>query len=175
MAAVERALDAVAAKLGVDRIEAARGIVRIANTNMVNALKLVSLNRGYDPRDFTLVAFGGGGGMHAVSLAQELGIGKVVVPRGASVFSAWGMMMSDLRRDYFVTRLIEEGSGHVGALRTLVEEAEAQARAQFAAEGIPAEKVALVPLHQVPLPEPGALGRGPVSRCRGQRHDAWRR
>ena len=65
MDAVEPALDAVAAKLGVDRDEAARGIVRIANNNMVNALKLVSLNRGHDPRDFTLVAFGGGGGMHA--------------------------------------------------------------------------------------------------------------
>ena len=74
MAAVERALDAVAAQLGVDRVEAARGIVRIANNNMVNALKLISVNRGYDPRDFTLVAFGGGGGMHAVALAAELGI-----------------------------------------------------------------------------------------------------
>src|SRR5207248_2632700 len=137
MAAVERTLDAVATKLAIDRIEAARGIVRIADANMVNALKLVSLNRGYDPRDFTLVVFGGGGGMHGVSLAQELGIRKVVVPRGASVFSAWGMMMSDLRRDYFVTRLIEEGSGLVVALRTLVDDAERQARAQFIAEGIP--------------------------------------
>ena len=74
---------------------------------MVNALKLVSLNRGHDPRDFTLVAFGGGGAMHAVALAAELGVRKVVVPAGASVFSAWGMMMSDLRRDYFVTRLAD--------------------------------------------------------------------
>ena len=78
---------------------------------MVNALKLVSLNRGHDPRDFTLVAFGGGGGMHGVALAAELGVRKVVVPRGASVFSAWGMMMSDLRRDYFVTRLADLRNG----------------------------------------------------------------
>ena len=68
MAAVEAALDAVGEKLGVDADEAARGIIRIANNNMVNALKLVSLNRGHDPRDFTLVAFGGGGGMHGVAL-----------------------------------------------------------------------------------------------------------
>ena len=67
-------------RLGVDRHEAARGIVRIANNNMINALKLVSVNRGYDPRDFTLVAFGGGGGMHAVALAAELGMQKVVDP-----------------------------------------------------------------------------------------------
>ena len=68
---------------GVAPIEVARGIVRIANNNMINALKLVSLNRGYDPRDFTLVAFGGGGGMHGVALAAELGCSKVVVPRDA--------------------------------------------------------------------------------------------
>ena len=96
MGAAKRALEAVGAKLGVDTDEAARGIVRIANNNMVNALELVSVNRGFDPRDFTLVAFGGGGAMHAAALARELGIAKVVVPVAASVFSAWGMMMSDL-------------------------------------------------------------------------------
>ncbi len=75
MAAAQAALDRVGARLGVDTDEAARGIVRIANNNMINALKLISLNRGYDPRDFTMVAFGGGG-MHAVALAQELGLEK---------------------------------------------------------------------------------------------------
>src|SRR5262249_30100909 len=88
MDAVDRSIGAVAERLGVDRAEAARGVVRIANNNMINALKLVSVNRGYDPRDFTLVAFGGGGGMHAVALAAELGIRKVVLPRAADVFSA---------------------------------------------------------------------------------------
>src|SRR6185437_1672346 len=105
MKAVEAAIRSVGEKLGVGADEAARGVIRIANNNMVNALKLVSLNRGHDPRDFTLVAFGGGGAMHGVALAAELGVKKVIVPAGASVFSAWGMMMSDLRRDYFVTRL----------------------------------------------------------------------
>ena len=90
MAAAGKALDAVAQRLGVDRDEAARGVVRIANNNMVNALKLISVNRGHDPRDFTLVAFGGGGGMHGVALAGELGIRKVVVPRASDVFPAWG-------------------------------------------------------------------------------------
>jgi N-methylhydantoinase A len=146
MAAVGDALDRVAQKLGVERIEAARGIVRIANNNMINALKLVSLNRGHDPRDFTLVAFGGGGGMHAVALAQELGMKRVVVPRGASVFSAWGMMMSDLRRDFFVTRLIEQGDGMVAALAELLGETRKQALDRFADEHIPPEKVSLVAL-----------------------------
>ena len=85
MDAVRRAIEAVGARLGVDADAAARGIVRIANNNMVNALKLVSVNRGFDPRDFTLIAFGGGGAMHAVALAQELGVTRVVVPADASV------------------------------------------------------------------------------------------
>ena len=138
MAAADAALGRVAARLGVAPIEAARGIVRIANNNMINALKMVSINRGHDPRDFTLVAFGGGGGMHAAALAAELGVRHVVIPRGAAVFSAWGMMMSDLRRDVFVTRLIELGDNEaaVAALALLVSEISEAASAQFAAEGI---------------------------------------
>jgi N-methylhydantoinase A len=74
MAAAEAAISDVASRSSASIDEAARGIIRIANNNMVNALKLVSLNRGHDPRDFTLVAFGGGGAMHAVALAAELGV-----------------------------------------------------------------------------------------------------
>ena len=128
---------AIAERLGVDRAEAARGVVRIANNNMVNALKLISVNRGYDPRDFTLVAFGGGGGMHAVALAAELGIRKVVIPRAADVFSAWGMLMSDLRRDYFLTRLLDRRRrSSAGAARGRLRGARRPPRSsQFAAEG----------------------------------------
>jgi N-methylhydantoinase A len=147
MEAVDRALGKIAGKLDVTPIEAARGIIRIANSNMVNALKLVSLNRGYDPRDFTLVAFGGGGAMHAVALGQELGVRKVVIPRGAPVFSAWGMMMSDLRRDYFVTRLIADADA--GALDALVAETVAHAAEQFAKEGISREKISFSPMVKV--------------------------
>ena len=149
MGAVEAALGRIAQKLGVSPAEAARGIVRIANNNMINALKLVSLNRGYDPRDFTLIAFGGGGAMHAAALGGELGVKKIVIPRGAPVFSAWGMMMSDLRRDYFVTRLIETGGGDLAsvaaAVSTLVEETAAQAKAQFEAEGVAKARIKLTP------------------------------
>ena len=141
MDAVDRALGETAEKLGVDVAEAARGVVRIANNNMVNALKLISLNRGYDPRDFTLVAFGGGGGMHAVALATELGIGKVVIPRAADVFSAWGMLMSDLRRDYFVTRLLGLNADNAERLGALLDEMTGASLEQFAGEGIAAEQV----------------------------------
>jgi N-methylhydantoinase A len=136
MAAVGKALDAVAQRLGVDRYEAARGVVRIANNNMVNALKLISVNRGHDPRDFTLVAFGGGGGMHGVALAGELGIRKVVVPRASDVFSAWGMLMSDLRRDYFLTRLVDLTPANAERIEAVFGELEGAALEQFEAEGI---------------------------------------
>jgi N-methylhydantoinase A len=135
-AAVQRSLIPIAERLGLDTAEAARGIVRIANNNMINALKLVSLNRGYDPRDFTLVAFGGGGGMHAVALASEMGIRKVVIPRAAEVFSAWGMLMSDLRRDYFVTRLLSLSPDQASAIGALLAEVIDGALAQFGREGI---------------------------------------
>lgn len=141
MAAAETALSELGAKLGTNPDDVARGIIRIANNNMVNALKLVSLNRGHDPRDFTLVAFGGGGAMHAVALGQELGVKKVVIPAGASVFSAWGMMMSDLRRDYFVTRLADLKTGAGAVIEGLFAETEALALRQFGAEGIGADKV----------------------------------
>ena len=144
MGAVDRALDGVAAKLGWTRADAARGIVRIANNNMINALKLVSVNRGHDPRDFTLVAFGGGGGMHAVSLAAELGMPKVVVPRAADVFSAWGMLMSDLRRDYFVTRLATLTQQRAAAVDGWIREVEEHAIDQFASENLPRDQVRLV-------------------------------
>ncbi|PWJ48517.1 hydantoinase/oxoprolinase family protein [Faecalicatena contorta] len=84
---------------GIDVLEAAMGIIRVANSNMLNALKLVSIRKGYDPREFVLVAFGGGGPMHAAALAKELNIKKVIIPLAASVFSAWGMLMTDLRSD----------------------------------------------------------------------------
>jgi N-methylhydantoinase A len=136
MAAVAAALDGVAERLGVSRADAARGIVRIANNNMVNALKLVSLNRGYDPRDFTLVAFGGGGGMHAVALATELGMRRIVIPRAADVFSAWGMLMSDLRRDYFVTRIVPLREENAQAIDSLLGEVTRGALDRFTGEGI---------------------------------------
>ena len=142
MDGVARALDGLAATLGISRQEGARGIVRIANNNMVNAIKLISVNRGHDPRDFTLIAFGGGGGMHACALSRELNIKKVVVPKQSSVFSAWGMLLSDLRRDYLQTQIVDlstpEAAAQLdGALRQLEE----KALQEYAAEDIDPARV----------------------------------
>jgi N-methylhydantoinase A len=171
MPAVAGALNRLAAQTGLPANEMARGIIRIANNNMINALKLVSINRGYDPRDFTLVAFGGGGGMHAAALAAELGVRKAVIPRGAAVFSAWGMMMSDLRRDFFRTRLIEIDTDDLTAaasvLGAVIDETASRATAQFVQEGVSADQISLTSLikcryqnqeHAVEVP----LAAGPV-------------
>ena len=144
MQAAKTALKKVGDNLGVSVDEAAQGIVRIANNNMVNALKLVSLNRGHDTRDFTLLAFGGGGGMHAVALGQELQVKKVVVPAAASVFSAWGMMMSDLRRDYFITQLADLTDGASEKIESVFAEVEAKAQATFAEEGVDVSRLSFL-------------------------------
>lgn len=144
MESAKSALTKVGDKLGTTAEEAARGIIRIANNNMVNALKLVSLNRGFDPRDFVLVAFGGGGGMHAVALAQELGVKKVIIPAAASVFSAWGMMMSDLRRDHFVTHLVDLTEGAASDIESVFSSVELQAIVQFQTEGIDKKSIKFI-------------------------------
>ena len=145
MGAVGKALDQLAARLGTSRKEAAQGIVRIANNNMVNALKLVSVNRGHDPREFSMIAFGGGGGMHACALARELGIKKVIIPKQSSVFSAWGMLMSDLRRDYILTRIIElDDPSAVSQLNANMEQLEQQARDDFSGESVDPSQVKII-------------------------------
>ena len=96
----EAAVDRIAHALGSDRVAAAAGIVRIANANMERAIRVVSVERGNDPRDFPLVAFGGCGGLHACEMAKELGIRTVIVPRFAGALSALGMLLADRVRDY---------------------------------------------------------------------------
>lgn len=143
MEMTETALREVGERMGVSVDEAARGIVRIANNNMVNALKLISLNRGYDPRDFALVAFGGGGPMHGIALATELGVRKVVIPAEASVFSAWGMIASDLRRDYFVTALFDVDEASAADIGRAFDDAEQRGRDDFVAEGVDTDAIAI--------------------------------
>lgn len=93
----------IAEPLGMTVVEAAAGIVAVANAQMVHALELVSVERGYDPRQFVLVAFGGAGPMHAVDLAKELGCPWVIVPVEAGVQSAWGLLVADARREAATT------------------------------------------------------------------------
>jgi N-methylhydantoinase A/oxoprolinase/acetone carboxylase beta subunit len=104
------AIDRIARRLRLDRTAAAAGILRIANSNMERAIRVVSVERGYDPREFALVAFGGCGGLHACEIAEQLGMGSVIVPQYAGVLSALGMLMADAVRDYAAGVL---GRGHI--------------------------------------------------------------
>ena len=94
------AVDRIARCLKLDLAAAAAGILRVANSNMERAIRVVSVERGYDPREFALVAFGGCGGMHACEIADQLGIRAVIVPQYAGALSALGMLMADAVRDY---------------------------------------------------------------------------
>jgi N-methylhydantoinase A len=102
----EKALKRLGERLDLDPEEVALGIVRVANAEMVRALRVISVERGLDPREFALLAFGGAGGMHACSLAEELGIETILVPRAGGVLSALGLAISDLRHDYVRPYLI---------------------------------------------------------------------
>jgi N-methylhydantoinase A len=98
--AAEAAMRPVAEELGLGPTSLAEGIVAVANAMMADAIREVTVARGIDPRDFDLLAFGGAGPLHAVALAEELEIGRVVVPRGPGTLSAWGMLQASTRHDF---------------------------------------------------------------------------
>src|SRR6185369_425401 len=105
-AAAARAVEErLALPLGLSRESAAAGVVRLADVKMALAVRSITTERGLDPRDYALVAYGGGGPLHAVAMARELGIPRVVVPPSPSTFSAWGMLATDLRHDLVRTVL----------------------------------------------------------------------
>jgi N-methylhydantoinase A len=97
----------LALALNKDIYQLAEGIIEVANTNMERAIRVISVEKGYDPRDFTLVSFGGAGGMHAAELAARLGIPRIIVPENAGILSALGMLLSDTIKDYSRTVLIK--------------------------------------------------------------------
>ncbi len=126
-----RAFAPLAAALGVPVAAAARAVIRLAEANMINALKLVTVQRGHDPRDLTLVASGGGGPMHAARLARELGVRRLVIPRHAGLFSAWGMLAARPRIDMHRTRLLTLTADTFGRVGELFAELEAEAAQTF--------------------------------------------
>jgi N-methylhydantoinase A len=135
-AAAEQAVDAVACRLGIERIAAAHGIHRVINTTMAEGVRLVSVRRGVDPRRFALFAFGGAAGLHATDIARQLGLGRVIVPRVAAVLSAWGMLATDLRFEVAKSHIGDARALDGAAVKRLFDDMEAEAmrrlRASFA-------------------------------------------
>jgi N-methylhydantoinase A len=141
---VERArlaMARIASPLNLAVEEAAIGVIRLANAKMMNAIKLVSVRRGYDPRDFDMVAFGGGGSMHAAAIATDLKIARVIVPPAPAHFSAWGMLMTDLRADWVRTRVTPLEADTVAEINEIYAGLEETARAHFRGQGLSEDRL----------------------------------
>ncbi len=130
--AAERAVEGLARELGLQPLETAQGIIRVANAEMVRALRVVTVERGIDPRRYALLAFGGAGPLHAAAIADELGIETIVCPAASGVLAALGLVVSPRRIDVQRTVMLEQlGPGPISAI---VAELGAQARAAL---GVP--------------------------------------
>ena len=135
----------LATGLGLSVSKLAQGILRIANANMERAVRVVSVQRGFDPRDFALLAFGGAGGLHACDLASSLDIDTVLIPEHSGVLSALGMLLADVTKDYSTSIL---QMSHVLTDKKLLDkvcELSERARADLVAEGFAPEAVVLAP------------------------------
>jgi N-methylhydantoinase A len=126
-----RAFEPIAAALQVPVVAAAKAIISLAEANMVNALKLVTIQRGHDPRDLTMVVSGGGGPIHAATLGRELGVKRVLIPRHAGLFSAWGMLTARPRIDLHRTRLLPLDAGTFAIVQNIFVELEREAAQRF--------------------------------------------
>ncbi len=130
------ALDGLGQDMGLSREAAALGVVDVANVNIDRALRRVSIARGYDPRDFSLVAFGGAGPLHACEVAQRLEIPRVLVPRYPGVLCAFGLLVADVVLDYSRAVLHPVSPRTASRLQAQLDEIGAQARADLAQEGV---------------------------------------
>ena len=138
---IAKAAEPLCKQLNGSKEDIAKGILRIANANMINALKLISVNKGYDPRDFTMVVIGGGGAMHGADLARELQVSELIIPLHAGVFSAFGMLMSDIRRDYIRTNVLTLSNDLKTIITSTFNEIKEEAFSNFKTDNIPPDKV----------------------------------
>ena len=130
------ALEGLGRRVGLEAVSLADGIVRIAVARMVSAIKQISIANGHDPRDFVLLPYGGAGPMHAAAIADELEIGRILVPVGPGNFAAFGSLISDIRRDYARTRTMQlDDRGRGGDRGNLLQHG-AEARDDLRAEGV---------------------------------------
>jgi N-methylhydantoinase A len=137
-----RAVDALADQLELDRVETASGIVQIADAAMSQALRVVSVQRGHDPREFRLVGFGGAGPLHAISLAVETGIRTIIVPPRPGIFSAFGLLVADLKHDFALTHVDRLDGIKPKALEAGYAELLAKGKAILESENVPPDRMA---------------------------------
>jgi N-methylhydantoinase A len=138
---IQAPMSRLADALGLGSIQTAQGILTVANSVMERAIRVISVQRGHDPRDFTLVSFGGSAGLHAAELARSLGIPQVLIPRHPGVFSALGMAAARVSRDFSRTILVRADRLSAQDLSALIREISAEGLAEFQKEGVPEERV----------------------------------
>jgi N-methylhydantoinase A len=157
--------DKIATPLGIDLMQAAEGIIAVVNANMIRGIRRVSVERGYDPRDFCLVPFGGAGPLHGVELALSLNMARVAVPTHPGIASAFGMLSADVRHDYVQTLIITSDRVKGDRLDSIYKDLEAQGKSQLAREGFNDKAVILSRLadmryagqsYELSLPVPGS-------------------
>lgn len=151
----ETAIEQLAEAMGVDREAAARSVIAVVNANMERAVRVISVQRGHDPRDFAMIAFGGAAGLHACALAESLGLTSVIVPRDPGVLSARGAAESDVVKEY--SRTVMRPLGSDADLADVFASLEVEARAAFDRERVGRESVAVT--------------RTADARYRGQSHE----
>jgi N-methylhydantoinase A len=132
------AIARLADRLGMDVMATAQGIISVVTANMARAIRVISVQRGYDPRDYTLAAFGGAGPLHAARLARELDIARILVPRNPGILCAMGLLLTDLRADFATTRLLTLAAAAVPDVERAFAGIAAQADGWFEAEHIAA-------------------------------------
>jgi len=130
-AAAEAALGALSDRVGLPRLETLEGVLRLVNVTMAQAVRLVSVERGHDPRDYTIVAYGGSGPLHAAAVASDLGISRVLVPVNPGLVSAYGLLLADTRQDFSITRVMLAARVADEDVAALFADLEAQAHREF--------------------------------------------
>ena len=143
MSAAEKAMDAVAAQLDLDRVRTADGILRIAATAMSYAVKAVTTERGLDAGKFTMIVYGGAGPLHASAIAREIGVRKVLIPYAPGYFSAYGMLFGDLRYDYVRSCFRKLAGVPFADLEAIFAEMEAEGRAQIASSRVTPDEIVI--------------------------------
>ena len=141
VAAAERGLEAVGRRLGVDAVTAAAGIHRVVNARMADQIRLVTIKRGYDPRQFALVVLGGAGPVHGAALAAEMGMAEVLVPEAPGVLAAFGLLAAAIEHQHARTLQARTDAADLDAVNRLLDELDAAGRARMREEGVPAAEV----------------------------------
>lgn len=128
---------------GLNLIEAASGVIRVVNANMVRAIRRVTVERGYNPQDFALMAFGGAGPLHAVAVARELGVKRIIVPASPGTLCSLGLLVTDIKTDYVRSKVLEPNAQTLPLIAQYFADMASEAEAMLEREAIPQDQRSL--------------------------------